>query len=82
MLRKNETLPEIEQLNRHEFDLDIEEQMRLQAEADQEVERVMSLQVTQANCKLCRYFTSKRGNIFHWLHQSEKVVTVQIKRAF
>ncbi|XP_053407637.1 cilia- and flagella-associated protein 43-like isoform X4 [Mercenaria mercenaria] len=40
MLKNNETLPEIEQLNRHEFDLDIEEQLRLQAEADQEVERV------------------------------------------
>ena len=40
MLKKNETLPDIEQLNRHEFDLDIEEQLKLQAEADQEVERV------------------------------------------
>ena len=40
MLKKNETLPEIEQLNRHEFDLDIEEQLKLQAEADLEVERV------------------------------------------
>lgn len=40
MLRNNATLPEIEQLNRHEFDLDIEEQLRLQGEADQEVERV------------------------------------------
>ncbi|WAR21242.1 CFA43-like protein, partial [Mya arenaria] len=40
MLRNNETLPDIEQLNHHEFDLDIEEQLRLQAEADLEVERV------------------------------------------
>ncbi|KAL4232016.1 Cilia- and flagella-associated protein 43 [Mactra antiquata] len=40
MLKNNATLPEIEQLDRHEFDLDIEEQLRLQAEADQEVERV------------------------------------------
>lgn len=40
MLKSNETLPDIERLNRHEFDLDIEEQLRLQAEADQEVERV------------------------------------------
>jgi len=40
MLQTNSTLPDIEQLNRHEFDLDIEEQLRLQAEADQEVERV------------------------------------------
>ena len=43
MLKKNETMPEIEQLNRHEFDLDIEEQLKLQAEADQEVERVRNL---------------------------------------
>ncbi|XP_052225547.1 cilia- and flagella-associated protein 43-like isoform X5 [Dreissena polymorpha] len=40
MLHSNATLPELERLNRHEFDLDIEEQMRLQGEADQEVERV------------------------------------------
>ena len=43
MLKNNETLPEIEQLNRHEFDLDIEEQLKLQAEADLEVERVSFL---------------------------------------
>ena len=40
MLKKNETLPDIEKLGRHEFDLDIEEQNRLQAEADAEVQRV------------------------------------------
>lgn len=46
MLKNNETLPDIERLNRHEFDLDIEEQLRLQAEADQEVERVSCTTVT------------------------------------
>lgn len=40
MLKQNETLPDIEKLGRHEFDLDIEEQNRLQAEADAEVTRV------------------------------------------
>lgn len=40
MLKQNETLPDIEKLGRHEFDLDIEEQNRLQAEADAEVNRV------------------------------------------
>ena len=40
MLKRNETLPEIEQLKRHDFDLDIEEQLKLQAEADLEVDRV------------------------------------------
>lgn len=52
MLKSNETLPEIEQLNRHEFDLDIEEQMRLQTEADQEVERV-SLYANSWDLGLC-----------------------------
>ncbi|XP_048745697.2 cilia- and flagella-associated protein 43-like isoform X3 [Ostrea edulis] len=40
MLKQNEVLPDIEKLGRHEFDLDIEEQNRLQAEADAEVNRV------------------------------------------
>lgn len=40
MLKQNETLPDIEKLGRHEFDLDIEEQNRLQSEADSEVQRV------------------------------------------
>jgi hypothetical protein len=40
MLKQNEALPDIEKLGRHEFDLDIEEQNRLQAEADAEVNRV------------------------------------------
>ncbi|KAK3096042.1 hypothetical protein FSP39_022384 [Pinctada imbricata] len=40
MMKQNEVLPDIEKLGRHEFDLDIEEQNRLQAEADSEVARV------------------------------------------
>lgn len=40
MLKQNEVLPDIEKLGRHEFDLDIEEQNRLQSEADAEVQRV------------------------------------------
>lgn len=40
MLKQNEALPDIEKLGRHEFDLDIEEQNRLQQEADGEVQRV------------------------------------------
>lgn len=43
MLKQNEVLPDIEKLGRHEFDLDIEEQNRLQAEADAEVNRVSSI---------------------------------------
>ncbi|XP_033756153.1 cilia- and flagella-associated protein 43-like [Pecten maximus] len=40
MLKQNEALPDIEKLGRHEFDLDIEEQNKLQQEADGEVQRV------------------------------------------
>ena len=40
MMIENEELPAIEQLSRHEFDLDIDEQQRLQAEGEAEVERV------------------------------------------
>ena len=40
MMTDNENVPDIEKLARHEFDLDVEEQARLQAEADAEVARV------------------------------------------
>ena len=40
MIRENDTVPDIEKLSRHEFDLDIEEQRRLQAEGDADVARI------------------------------------------
>ena len=40
MMKHNEELPDIEKLARHEFDLDIEEQTRLQAEGEAEIEQV------------------------------------------
>ena len=40
MIVDNEVLPELEKLGRHEFDLDIEEQVRLTTEGEAEVERV------------------------------------------
>ncbi|XP_069620079.1 cilia- and flagella-associated protein 43 [Ranitomeya imitator] len=40
MMRENEALPDIERLDQQEFNLDTEEQERLQVESDQEVERV------------------------------------------
>lgn len=40
MMKENETLPEIEKLARQEFDLDVEQQMILQAEGDAEINRV------------------------------------------
>lgn len=49
MLKQNETLPDIEKLGRHEFDLDIEEQNRLQADADSEVQRVNRINNHQRN---------------------------------
>ncbi|XP_076460305.1 cilia- and flagella-associated protein 43-like [Babylonia areolata] len=40
MMKNNEELPDIEKLGRHEFDLDLDEQARLQVEGEQEIERV------------------------------------------
>lgn len=40
MMLENEQVPDIEKLEQHEFNLDIEEQERAQAEAEQEVARV------------------------------------------
>ena len=40
MMSENETVADIERLGHHEFDLDIEEQQRLQKEGDAEVARV------------------------------------------
>uniref|UniRef100_A0A7N6ANC1 Cilia- and flagella-associated protein 43 n=1 Tax=Anabas testudineus TaxID=64144 RepID=A0A7N6ANC1_ANATE len=40
MMRENENLPEIERLEQHEFNLDVEEQKRLEAMVEKEVTRV------------------------------------------
>ncbi|CAD5121750.1 DgyrCDS10227 [Dimorphilus gyrociliatus] len=40
MMKENENVPDIEQLNRHEFDLDVEEQERLRLEGDAEVLKI------------------------------------------
>ena len=55
MIKDNEQLPEIEKLGRHEFDLDIEEQIRLQAQCDAEIEKVsMTVEmVISIICLLC-----------------------------
>lgn len=39
-MRENESLPDMERLEPQEFNLDVEEQKRLQAEGEQEVTRV------------------------------------------
>ena len=44
MMKINEELPDIEKLGRHEFDLDIDEQARLQAEGEAEVDQVSTAQ--------------------------------------
>ena len=43
MMSENEDVTDIERLGHHEFDLDIEEQQRLQKEGDAEVARVSVL---------------------------------------
>ena len=40
MMRENNEVPDIEKLPRHEFDLDVEEQKRLQEQCDIEVQKV------------------------------------------
>ncbi|XP_033122449.1 cilia- and flagella-associated protein 43-like isoform X2 [Anneissia japonica] len=40
MMKENDVLPEIERLERHEFNLDTEDQSRLQAEGDSQVQQV------------------------------------------
>jgi len=40
MMKTNETVPDVEKLSHHDFDLDTEEQSRLEAEGEAEVERV------------------------------------------
>ena len=40
MMKENEQVPDIERLEHHDFDLDVEEQTRLQEEGDREVARV------------------------------------------
>ena len=46
MMRENEDLPDIEKLGHQEFDLDIEEQNRLQAEGEAEVAKVTRIKST------------------------------------
>ena len=41
MMKENETLPEIEKLARQEFDLHVDQQEQLQAEANAEINRVV-----------------------------------------
>ena len=55
MMKDNELVPEIEKLEHHDFDLDVEEQTRLQEEGDAEVARVSadilpSLELPRALC--------------------------------
>ncbi|XP_071946948.1 cilia- and flagella-associated protein 43-like [Antedon mediterranea] len=40
MMKENDSLPEIERLERHEFNLDTEDQARLQSEGDEQVQKV------------------------------------------
>ena len=41
MMTDNESVPDIEKLSRHEFDLDIEEQKQLQTQCEIEVQKVV-----------------------------------------
>lgn len=49
MMQENESLPDMEKLEQQEFNLDVEEQKRLQAEGEQEVARVTSAFILQCS---------------------------------
>ena len=59
MMKGNEKVADIEKLNHYEFDLDMEEQRRLQAEGEENVTRVINLSSTiQLEKKRC--FVTRR----------------------
>ena len=64
MMKHNEELPDIEKLSRHEFDLDIDEQTRLQAEGEAEVERVSWAQCSDGWNAACE------GGVLNWTNDN------------
>ena len=58
MMKDNEKVADIEKLNHYEFDLDMEEQRRLQVEGEENVTRVINLsstiQLEQKHCFVTR----------------------------
>jgi hypothetical protein len=57
MMSDNEGLPQIEKLSRHEFDLDIEEQKRLQAQCEVEVQKVQNCEAITSSKLWWRWFS-------------------------
>lgn len=51
-MRENEKLPEIERLKDEEFNLDVEEQKRLEAMVEQEVTQVIHILLKHLNSKM------------------------------
>ena len=49
MMSENESMAEIERLSRHEFDLDVEEQKKLQAQCEVEVQKVDTTTLSYVN---------------------------------
>lgn len=49
MMRANEALPDLEKLGHHEFDLDIDEQVRLQNEGEALLQKVTVLSTVEAH---------------------------------
>ena len=47
MMKDNEKVADIEKLNHYEFDLDMEEQRRLQAEGEENVSRVCIIDLVE-----------------------------------
>uniref|UniRef100_A0A8C3ILW8 Cilia- and flagella-associated protein 43 n=1 Tax=Chrysemys picta bellii TaxID=8478 RepID=A0A8C3ILW8_CHRPI len=88
MMYENEQVPDIERLDQQEFNLDIEEQERLQAESEQEVARVRkAIQMENlAKCYLrdiikkeCWDSMSIKGRAIKCFHAAYKVTNYPMK---
>lgn len=53
LMDKNKTVPDIEKLQHYDFDLDVDEQQRLQTIGDAEVQRVSNQWQRQQQLLLC-----------------------------
>ncbi|RXM27392.1 Cilia- and flagella-associated protein 43 [Acipenser ruthenus] len=77
MMRENESLPEIEKLEQQEFNLDVEEQNRLQVEGEQEVARDVIHSVKLAfNKKFESIFKQKEQEINRVKDKNQRLLEI------
>ncbi|XP_062851720.1 cilia- and flagella-associated protein 43 [Trichomycterus rosablanca] len=73
MMQENENLPEIEKLEQQEFNLDTEEQQRLQAEGQQEITRVRN-EIEMENLAKCYLRDILRKECWDSMKVKEKAI--------